>query len=144
MIYNNSIGQCGQRGYQGECAYSNEHMLLNSERTRIDFDTEYCDVGKPSSSSPTHREGQQLSHDSADADRRESEEEKLIETGNDDGPRQSNSPSAEGRDGHVEVVGVCYRRSHFWVRTLVVESNKMLFVQIRVVECGTSNFLAMT
>ncbi len=69
---------------------------------------------------------------------------KLIETGNDDGPCQPDGPSTEGRDGHVEVIGVGYRRTHFWVRTLVVKSNKMIFVQIRVVERSTSNFLSMT
>jgi hypothetical protein len=41
--------------------------------------------------------------------------EKLIEAGDEDGPKESNRPRAKSVDGHLHVVRVGYGGPHLWV-----------------------------
>lgn len=53
-------------------------------------------------------------------DRRVAEEEELVETGDEDGPEDTDEPRPEGVHGHVDVVGVGHRRPDLGVRRIIL------------------------
>jgi len=46
--------------------------------------------------------------------------EKLIQPGDDDGPKEPNRPRAKSVDGHLHVVRVGYGGPHLWVGGLIL------------------------
>ena len=83
-----------------------QDVFLDRERARVDRDTEDLDAGHDACPETENREGDELGHDTGDGDGGVSEEEELVQTGDEDGPGNANEPGPEGAAGHVRVVGV--------------------------------------
>lgn len=52
-----------------------------------------------------------------------SEEEKLVDTGDQDSPHDADNPSSESRRRHGRVVGVGHGGPDFWIRRLIFQCN---------------------
>lgn len=122
----------------GKGLTSDEDMLLNREWARVELEAEDLDAGEDSGGEATDGERQKLSDETRDGDRGITEEEELVEAGDEDGPRQTDNPGAEGVDGHVWVVGVGYRRTDLGVGRVVLDIAKHGFVEVGVIESSTS------
>jgi hypothetical protein len=77
-----------------------------------------------------------------DGDGRVSEEEKLVDAGNEDGPNETDDPSAEGRRWHRGIIRVGNRRTDFWIWGFVLKG-KGRWVKVWVVKFVDSNALFM-
>jgi len=117
-------------------------MLFHCERPRVDRYTKYFPVWKPGSSGTTNGEGEKLGDEIADGDGREPEKKELIETWNEDSPSKSNDPGPYCRHWHIWVIRIGYCRPDLRVRTLIVEGNNVLLVQIGVLKLSSSELLS--
>ena len=59
--------------------------------------------------------------DRGDGDGRISEEEELVDARDNDGPHETDDPSAERRRGHRGIVGVGHRGPDFWIWRFIFE-----------------------
>jgi hypothetical protein len=68
------------------------------------------------------------------------EEEELIQTGNDDGPKQAQDPCTDRVHRHLRVVCVGDGRSYFRIGRVVLEDARcsLSLVQVGVIEIGDS------
>lgn len=57
---------------------------------------------------------------SSDCYRGVPEEEELIETGDNDCPKESNGPGTDRHDGHVGVIRVSHRRTDLGIRRVIL------------------------
>ena len=115
-------------------------MLLDGEWTGVERDTKDLDVGEETCPEATDGEGEQLGDNlgeapvrstqcavrtreqtySGDRDGGIPEEEELVQTGNEDGPDNTNEPRSESVDRHQGVVGVGDGGSNLRVRRVVL------------------------
>ena len=111
-----------------------DDVLFDSEWSRVERDTEDGNPRHVTSPQLEHREGQQQrdilvwpKRDSAkgiqpiqtgktnrvNIDGRISEEEEAVDTRKDDGPNETDNPSAESRRRHCRIIGIGNRRPDF-------------------------------
>jgi hypothetical protein len=123
---------------------SDEHVLLDSEGTRVDRNAEDLDAGHHLGPGATNRVREQLGDEATDRDGRVPEEEELVEAGDDDRwkvsfsnvncksskrlltERNADNPSAQGAAGHIGVVGVGDGRTDLRVGRVVLEGRHIL------------------
>ena len=116
-------------------------MFLDGKRTRIQGITENRPVGKPSGGGAANGKRQELSDNAADGDGGIAEEEELVETGEQDGPNDADDPGAEGGYGHVEIICVGDGGPDLGIGAVVLESESLVLVEVRVIELVASDFL---
>lgn len=146
----------------GICRYSSDtghdgddDMLFNGERSRIKRDAKDGNIRQVTSPGFANRETQYLGDNLSaqesiqqrgvqkmggreianlsDGDGGESEEKELVDTGNKDGPNETDGPSTEGRRRHRWIICVGNGRTDFWIRRFILKRGSR-WVKIRVVE----------
>lgn len=139
-LYRNNIGRISAGVAHGrhDCR---KHMLLDRERSGVEFHAENLIVGDEAGPCATEGEDQQLGDDlnapcsvrriysgiwstyTADGDRGIAEEEKLVQAGDDNGPNKTEHPGADGRDWDIGVIRVRNSGTDLWVRRVVLCQN---------------------
>ena len=116
-------------------------MFLYGERAWVQFCTKDWPVWQKCCCSSTNRKRQQLRDDTSDSDRGIPEEEKLVQTRDENGPDYTNHPGSQSRNGNGWIIRISYSRTNLWVWTLIFESH-MFLVQVGIVESCPSWVLA--
>ena len=116
-------------------------MFLYGERAWVQFCTKDWPVWQKCCCSSTNRKRQQLRDDTGDSDRGIPEEEKLVQTRDENGPDYTNHPWSQSRNGNGWIIRISYSRTNLWVWTLIFESHTFL-VQVGIVESCPSWVLA--
>jgi len=124
-----------------ERTHGDQDMLLDGKRTGIQGITEDTPVGKPSGGGAADGERQELSDNAAYGDGGIAEEEELVETGEQDGPKDADDPGAEGGDGHVEIIGVGDGGTDLGIGAVVLESERLVLVEVWIIELVASDLL---
>ena len=126
-------------------------MLLDGEWTGVERDTKDLDVGEETCPEATDGEGEQLGDNLGEAPARSTqcavrtreqtysgdrdggipEEEELVHAGEDDGPDETDGPSAECVHRHVRIVGVSDGRSNLGVRRVILWTFRLESVPVR-------------
>lgn len=114
-------------------------MLLDGERSGVKGETKDLNGGDDAGPETEEGEGDELGDDARDGDGGISEEEELVQAGDEDGPAETDDPCAEGVDGHVGVVCVGDGGPDFRVRGVVLEGVDMVEVEVGVLKVGNGD-----
>lgn len=95
-------------------------MLFDGKRPGIKGHTKYSPSRHVSRPQFSQRKGYQLRDERTDGHGGIAKVQELVDAGHENRPREADDPSPEGRDWDRSVVGVGDRRTHFWVRRVVV------------------------